>query len=943
MRKVHADRRAAGVLPVGLPAPSIHPQAALFDRILSTLRTNKSSFRGLFFYVMDPKFKQGKHRRHFLGLGDSVERALALIHRTSQDIRQRVASWAMGLVSGLMRKEARTLTASKLMQTHHLHMSGSFFSEFNFAGVKESIVKLMPTVTGIITGLASNPKYAPKHKRARNARRSNVIFSSILQLASEWSQSNNLFKKVMSLYMYATGAQRQQIEVLSHLGITQTYSSLVDKRKRKKRKKKHANSGTVTPTPTAPLADKDGVDDVAPTERKGTLHQLADDMKAACRALAETGLFGATYDNINIMSRVAEQIVGRKDSQENGTCATIFPLHKASVEDMKAETLTEAFDKAPPLHIQDIVHSESEASQFWSMIVHTILRIVILEGGDSFKQFREELLKRQPATEDKIDVHQTNVRPAPAWQIDQSTITGNAEFIEAFYKYLGILTSPTFSTWARLIIGDQLSIARLRSLLTIRAGQEGGARGFCNFVLIPGLFHAKIADTHGFFATHWGKPNTGNRVPGSLWYHNTLIHRLPITLTSLPPFRTCRDLIWVSLYARVLDCLLLVTGKKSVGDVVDKTTTFDELLGNATAIYERFVDADTVESLRAERAFAVDAGVDPAAAKKGDMVFENAVLFLRDALISREYADAVKCGDSGRVVLVLKTWALSYRGSGRSKYAYEMLSLIHNITHVWPKPMVQIVLNNWLVNTTGNPNSFLEGDLLQEHMNYWIKNYYRAHGSNSSWDWMEMLAPCVIVLRDLTRSLNGTLGADLGTKHKSPDHSKDVNVLMIRLNQYDVHKIVRGRVIDEDDGAPVTDIISAGLTDLTDATKNAIDEYNTTFRLLQQRCRLPVLNQGGSEPAAPLARLIASNVGAVDGNPGLAAVGGSSDVDTVMGDAAEETQQEDAEADREDLLDEEEALTLTLETADDVALEMDEMGLEDEDHDFEDDSSDDED
>jgi hypothetical protein len=32
-----------------------------------------------------------------------------------------------------------------------------------------------------------------------------------------------------------------------------------------------------------------------------------------------------------------------------------------------------------------------------------------------------------------------------------------------------------------------------------------------------------------------------------------------------------------------------------------------------------------------------------------------------------------------------------------------------------------IVLNNWLVNPTGNPNSWVEVDLMQEHMNFWIK------------------------------------------------------------------------------------------------------------------------------------------------------------------------------------------------------------------------------
>jgi hypothetical protein len=68
-----------------------------------------------------------------------------------------------------------------------------------------------------------------------------------------------------------------------------------------------------------------------------------------------------------------------------------------------------------------------------------------------------------------------------------------------------------------------------------------------------------------------------------------------------------------------------------------------------------------------------------------------------------------------------------------------MLHLIHNLTHVWPKPIwylllvsiadawlmnilySEIVLNNWLVNPTGNLFSWVEVDLMQEHMNFWIK------------------------------------------------------------------------------------------------------------------------------------------------------------------------------------------------------------------------------
>lgn len=31
------------------------------------------------------------------------------------------------------------------------------------------------------------------------------------------------------------------------------------------------------------------------------------------------------------------------------------------------------------------------------------------------------------------------------------------------------------------------------------------------------------------------------------------------------------------------------------------------------------------------------------------------------------------------------------------------------------------MLNNWMLNTRGLPNSFVEVDLVQEHMNFWIK------------------------------------------------------------------------------------------------------------------------------------------------------------------------------------------------------------------------------
>lgn len=114
--------------------------------------------------------------------------------------------------------------------------------------------------------------------------------------------------------------------------------------------------------------------------------------------------------------------------------------------------------------------------------------------------------------------------------------------------------------------------------------------------------------------------------------------------------------------------------------------TWSSLESYAQAISDNFANPDLVADMRCRRDCAEeDAKAGDPPPRDGDMVFENAILFLRDALLSREFTDAVKIGDSGRIVLVLKTWAFSFRGSGRSKYAHEMLHLIHNITSVWPK------------------------------------------------------------------------------------------------------------------------------------------------------------------------------------------------------------------------------------------------------------------
>ncbi|KAF8139304.1 hypothetical protein K438DRAFT_1785823 [Mycena galopus ATCC 62051] len=167
-----------------------------------------------------------------------------------------------------------------------------------------------------------------------------------------------------------------------------------------------------------------------------------------------------------------------------------------------------------------------------------------------------------------------------------------------------------------------------------------------------------------------------------------------------------------------------------------------------------------------------------------DEIYKNTSSLLRDALISCKFTDTIKAGDSGCIVVVLKVFACSYQGNGRTKYAHEMLHLIHNLTRVWPVSVRNIVLRNWLVNPTGNPFSRVEVDLMEEHMNFWIK---ATHGSSASWEWLEIVSPCISVLHCLSKMITKVLNSDQGTKHQPADLKNDIALLMAILRKHDVY------------------------------------------------------------------------------------------------------------------------------------------------------------
>ncbi|KAJ8462312.1 hypothetical protein ONZ51_g10984 [Trametes cubensis] len=977
-----------------------------FKAVLDILSEKKLTFGDLVVYVSDAENYRGRDRYWgFFSVEGRVEQVLDawVSSQNSQTGKRCVHQWAVNYVKRVVHTEGDSATQSKILRTSAMNIDTTFSRDFSLTNLHTRLLALCPTMMSILEAFSTTAKQTREMSDISRKRKNNYVATEALIALAARSQANSYTRHVLGLYAYASGAQRQVISVLSHLGLTVSYPTLVGRGKSKMPSTSVACTGTTLEGTGTAAAQKDSasqdiesdIDDIhgdedgasavnsddeywsqlepiaqdtttedgpsasvdtnnggedqgaspdAPpgsaeksTRRKttkgsaaavGLLKRLSDACRRRSRDAALTKLLAYVYDNINMMFKVAEQVLGRKDSQQNGTCATAFKLFEASPEDMKTADLLGSFVDAPSLSLDDIILTREENDALTARLTHTILRIIVNYGGDKFARFRTDIVSSTPATLDKIPVHETEIFPLPAMHIDESSTTGNADVLSEIFSEVGLdMDSTDFTSTIKITAGDQLSISRIRSLVANRAGHDSFGRSFLWAVCMPGLFHYKMAATHAVLESHFGSSATYD--PGSLAFHNTRLDRKPLVLSSLPAFRTCRDLIFVSLYARVLHCLQRVSNCDDLAEYAENVT-FDELQTHAQAIIDQFATPARAEEQRRQRnterrKHYRDADAD---ANTGTHDPSSA-----NALVLREFNDAIKAGDSGRVVTVLKLWALAFRGSGRLKYAYELLHLIHNLTHVWPEPLRKIILKNWLVNPTGKEDSWVEVDLMQEHLNFWTKNVYQAHGSNASWEWLQTISPCINILRRLATQINQDLGSRQGSKHTTPDLDFDIHELMDSLAHHRVYDIEPGRTISSEKPT-VLNAVSAGLGQLA----GPLADFNAQVRRLQARCQMtPVVGRPyidrpethGSTPAVALDSSAPSQ--SVNEGPtteaSAAARDGAPLVNVAIAATSDGQVDIAAEADSDDELywtvfDDEPAM-FSLDTAGDVALDMD--------------------
>ncbi|KAJ7698296.1 hypothetical protein B0H17DRAFT_1129822 [Mycena rosella] len=143
--------------------------------------------------------------------------------------RGEIGSWAENYVAALIQSEGQDVTASKALQTTDMAVDNSYVTGFSMVRAGEMLGSVARVATKMLNAFATSAHNLKTNLPLRAGKRFTVVISAALALLGEFSHENNYSQRIMGLYLYATGAQRQTITVMSHLGISESYQNLTHK------------------------------------------------------------------------------------------------------------------------------------------------------------------------------------------------------------------------------------------------------------------------------------------------------------------------------------------------------------------------------------------------------------------------------------------------------------------------------------------------------------------------------------------------------------------------------------------------------------------------------------------------------------------------------------------------------------------------------------------
>ncbi|GBE80138.1 hypothetical protein SCP_0213410 [Sparassis crispa] len=461
------------------------------------------------------------------------------------------------------------------------------------------------------------------------------------------------------------------------------------------------------------------------------LHSLSQSAKSLIQQKAKSRAFLLIYDNINQMSRAWDLDLGQKDTIHNGTAATFVELDDCDV--------TKAFDVNRLHHAQQAERRKDlnlETLYKWvdwerlNATITTHILSFLVEAVPALAVHHEMVQLQLKTT---LMVHrmrtgrQTGVHPLTTSNHNEGNTAENAKVLEDLLMDQLQMSKEEVEKGLILVGSDQSTVKKLRTLKKyVATCLHGYSRHGWVLPLIQ-LWHMGWADLEHILSTHWGTSTADDL--SSFRAANVLLGR-KVKDQKRPDYYPTQHLVFDMLKAEILDCWRIHLKAENLKEYFcSHSVVYEQLLKLAVEICDHYLTADAYDRAlnpvggqpqaffgngtpwTRDVAEGTEIGAEPF---PGDQVLANTILHMRDSIIHYEFQCAIADGDIGRAMNVMAIWTFTFAGSGRSKYANELLEFTCQFEFEYSEELKTAIKNNWLCNLSGIEGCWFPMDLLQE-------------------------------------------------------------------------------------------------------------------------------------------------------------------------------------------------------------------------------------
>lgn len=528
----------------------------------------------------------------------------------------------------------------------------------------------------------------------------------------------------------------------------------------------------------------------------------------ACTAANDpNNLVTLPYDNYNWQQIAHEVSVLHGTIQHDQVSAMIIiPTIPPAYRHLTARHLASAarFDAlrgsrlniSPEQSLVDIIPSAQDYNTYRTNAIHHVAEF-LSHDLPGCKRFASSIVAISDPS--AIQPHITHRYYLPTFDQEQSSTRGNMIVLEHYFLEVLKMPKSVFEDVRVFVLGDRLTTARDRAAQDQRSVDTSPSRfdHLSCFEMLGGLMHYCLNMVQNFGRVYWGTTDATDPLSFQT-LRDELPNRAGINTRKYDFYAWLRFLnvilrsLAVSAALAHLNCKL-----EDLEDISRhwEPSRFQELC-------ETIVDNYLLPGIGGLEA-------DGVKSVPGNTVSGHAVLLLHDLMTLHEMRDAIKKGHPQRILRVLKFWAPMYYAGGGYNYSHESMETLHNFIHDWPSDTAEVLLATMLVNTTGRPDNFKEGDLDVEHLNNAIKA--RAHGPNATPKLLEKITPAIGELRQLVRQLFDDLNVeDIYERHSHVKQDEDVAKLVAHMQKAQVFKWGK----DRQSAHIVPDLLRGGLHQL---------------------------------------------------------------------------------------------------------------------------------